>query len=470
MPRRATKAQAKAAEDDKENAVVLADVEHGGFNENEVVPKAAGKSKAPASRKATVSLADELEEMTKKMNMISLEKEKAEQLLKERDAQLEEKNAEESRLQALLEAKEQEQKKLTEKVRKLQKLKEFQPTLDLPLNASTASKDSKKNPKHVKRPQTPFLLWAKDQRVQIKKDHPEATFAEVSKILGEKWKTVPEEEKKAYVDRYDVEKKVYLKIVGQEKREVEAMKMYEEEHNKKVAVEFLEQYLRFQSEKEDGDMKKKKKEKDPRKPKQPASAFFVFSNERRPNMLAENLRIPEIGKRLGEEWRALDENSREKYEKIAAEDKARYAAELESYKLKKADELEAAEEQSKEQTLIHKAQGMQLLKQREQIDQAKKTIKEEKLKKKRMKAEAVDPNKPKKPLTSYILFVMDNRKAIQQEKPNSTFAEVTATLAVRWQELPEAEKQVWADKAAAGRESYKAAMEDYQQKLELAVI
>lgn len=38
---------------------------------------------------------------------------------------------------------------------------------DLPVSASTASKESKKDPKHLKRPQTPFLLWAKDYRVQV---------------------------------------------------------------------------------------------------------------------------------------------------------------------------------------------------------------------------------------------------------------------------------------------------------------
>lgn len=129
MPRGTSKAKSKAAEADKENAVYAADAAQGGPHEKEVVLKAAGKIKAAASRKPAVTLADELDEMTKKMNLISLEKEKAVQLLKERDAELEHKNAEELRLQGLLEAKEQEQKKLTEKVRKLQKMKEFQPTL-----------------------------------------------------------------------------------------------------------------------------------------------------------------------------------------------------------------------------------------------------------------------------------------------------------------------------------------------------
>lgn len=37
-----------------------------------------------------------------------------------------------------------------------------------------------------------------------------------------------------------------------------------------------------------------RKEKDPRKPKKPTSAYFVFCNERRPKMLADSLKIPEV--------------------------------------------------------------------------------------------------------------------------------------------------------------------------------
>lgn len=115
MPPRGTRrgAGAKAA----------AAVAEGNDNEKENVG-AAVEAKGP-----DVSLADELEEMTKKLNMISLEKEKALMLVKEREAQLEQKNAEELRLQGLLSAKEQEQKKLADKVRKLQKMKEFHPTI-----------------------------------------------------------------------------------------------------------------------------------------------------------------------------------------------------------------------------------------------------------------------------------------------------------------------------------------------------
>ncbi|BBN02046.1 upstream-binding transcription factor [Marchantia polymorpha subsp. ruderalis] len=454
MPPRGTRrgAGAKAA----------AAVAEGNDNEKENVG-AAVEAKGP-----DVSLADELEEMTKKLNMISLEKEKALMLVKEREAQLEQKNAEELRLQGLLSAKEQEQKKLADKVRKLQKMKEFHPTIEVPVSSGAASKEAKKKREakkdKVKRPMTPFMMWCKEQRHQVKEENPDASFAEMSRLLSEKWKSVSDVEKEPYVERYKIEKDVYLKIIGNEKREVEAMKLFQEEQNKKNAMELLEQYLQFKKDSAD-DGKKKKKEKDPLKPKKPTSGFFVYANERRPALLAEKMKVTEMGRKLGEEWKALDEQRRQPYEKIAAEDKARYAAELEAYKLKRADELKVAEDQSKEQVKVVKVQALQLLKQKEEIDQVKKNLKDEKLKKKKDKA-PVDPNKPKKPPTSYLLFTMENRKLIQQEKPGASFSEINATMAIRWQELPEDQKQVWVEKAAAARDTYKVAIEEYNTKQE----
>lgn len=95
--------------------------------------------------------------------------------------------------------------------------------------------------------------------MQVKKENPEAAFSEVANILGAKWKTLTPEEKKPYEENYQTEKAVYLKIVGNEKRENEAMKLLEEEQKQKMAMELLEQYLQFKQEAEkDSDNKKNK--------------------------------------------------------------------------------------------------------------------------------------------------------------------------------------------------------------------
>lgn len=92
----------------------------------------------------------------------------------------------------------------------------------------------------------------------MKKANPDAEFKEISNLLGAKWKTTTAEEKKPYEERYQTEKEAYLKIVGAEKREHEAMKLLEDEQRNKTAIELLEQYLQFKQEAEKENNKKTK--------------------------------------------------------------------------------------------------------------------------------------------------------------------------------------------------------------------
>ena len=63
--------------------------------------------------------------------------------------------------------------------------------------------------------------------------------------MGAKWKTVTAEEKKPYEEKYQAEKEAYLQVVAKEKREIEAIKLLEDEHKQKIVMELLEQYLQF---------------------------------------------------------------------------------------------------------------------------------------------------------------------------------------------------------------------------------
>ena len=78
-------------------------------------------------------------------------------------------------------------------------------------------------------------------------------------MLGAKWKTVSAEEKRPYEEKYQIEKEAYLRVVAQEKRQGEAMKLLEEEQKQKTAMELLEQYIQFKQETEKDNNKKKNK-------------------------------------------------------------------------------------------------------------------------------------------------------------------------------------------------------------------
>lgn len=78
---------------------------------------------------------------------------------------------------------------------------------------------------------------------------------------------------------------------------------------------------------------KSKKSKDPNAPKKGMSAFMIFSNEYRNKVKSENpeCSFGEVGKKVGEAWKALSDEQKQVYVKKAEEDKKRYESELQTY-------------------------------------------------------------------------------------------------------------------------------------------
>ncbi|RMZ76061.1 hypothetical protein DV737_g5009, partial [Chaetothyriales sp. CBS 132003] len=76
-----------------------------------------------------------------------------------------------------------------------------------------------------------------------------------------------------------------------------------------------------------------KKKKDPNAPKRGLSAYMFFANEQRETVREENpgITFGQVGKVLGDKWKALSEKQREPYEKKAATDKKRYEDEKAKY-------------------------------------------------------------------------------------------------------------------------------------------
>jgi hypothetical protein len=79
--------------------------------------------------------------------------------------------------------------------------------------------------------------------------------------------------------------------------------------------------------------KKPKKKKDPNAPKRPMNAYFLYSNANRARIKAENpdAKFTEIPGIASAEFKALSDKEVSKWQKAAAEDKARYQAEMEDY-------------------------------------------------------------------------------------------------------------------------------------------
>ncbi|KAH0635677.1 hypothetical protein KY289_035592 [Solanum tuberosum] len=155
-----------------------------------------------------------------------------------------------------------------------------------------------------------------------------------------------------------------------EKCKHEAMRLLDDEQKQKTAMELLEQYIQFQQGSIVNENKKKKKEKDPLKPKEHLSAFFMFTNNCRVALLSEkNNNVKEATKITGEEWKNMIEQQNAPYEEMAMTKKGKYLQELKVYKKKKKDEEAADHMKEWEQSMKLKNQeALQLLKNKEKIE------------------------------------------------------------------------------------------------------
>ena len=73
--------------------------------------------------------------------------------------------------------------------------------------------------------------------------------------------------------------------------------------------------------------------KDPAAPKRASGAYVFFTNEMRPKVCAEypGIKFVDLGKVLGERWRALTPEEKKRYEDMAADDKIRFQMEMQQY-------------------------------------------------------------------------------------------------------------------------------------------
>ena len=73
-----------------------------------------------------------------------------------------------------------------------------------------------------------------------------------------------------------------------------------------------------------------------------------------------------------------------------------------------------------------------------------------------------DPNRPKKPLTAYFMYLKDHRAEIKEQNPDAKVTEITKIASDLWKSADEETKKYYNDKAEEAKELYKKQMEDYE--------
>jgi len=77
----------------------------------------------------------------------------------------------------------------------------------------------------------------------------------------------------------------------------------------------------------------KKAAKDPNAPKRPLSAFFLFSQDERPDIKKRNptMSVGDMSKEIGSKWKKASDDVKKRYEQKAAGEKQKYEVRLAEY-------------------------------------------------------------------------------------------------------------------------------------------
>ncbi|XP_003246175.1 uncharacterized protein LOC100571300 [Acyrthosiphon pisum] len=76
---------------------------------------------------------------------------------------------------------------------------------------SDATQTKKNNPNHIKRPMNAFMVWSQLERRKICNDQPDMHNAEISKMLGVRWKKLTDEQRKPFIEEAEKLRLMHLK-------------------------------------------------------------------------------------------------------------------------------------------------------------------------------------------------------------------------------------------------------------------
>jgi len=162
-----------------------------------------------------------------------------------------------------------------------------------------------------KRPPSSYMSWLNDNRDSIVKKLGTNAVAEVAKAAGVEWGKLSATKKKPYEKAADAAREEW-------KEKMEAFKSAGGVVPKR----------------EPRGTRGKKAPRDPNKPKRPMSSYMLWLNENRPSIvkkLPAGHKVTEVMKEAGKQWGKLTPAKKKKYEKAAADLKAKYLEDMEKY-------------------------------------------------------------------------------------------------------------------------------------------
>lgn len=165
----------------------------------------------------------------------------------------------------------------------------------------------RKDPNKPKKFMTAYILYSNDVRASVSAANPEAKFGDIARLISKQFKALDPDERAKYDELARLDKERY-------NREMEGYEPPEYDDDEGVST--------------------KKKKKDPNAPKRNMSAFFIYSNDVRPEVRASNpgIKFGDVARLISAKFKELSEDERAKYDKLAEADKERYQRQMEQYR------------------------------------------------------------------------------------------------------------------------------------------
>ena len=198
-------------------------------------------------------------------------------------------------------------------------------------------KKRKKDPDAPKPAKSAYMIWQNGKRPELMKAHPEMKPQDVSKRLGELWRSISDSDKarctaEAEADkvRYDAEKAIYVPPPGMEEEDDDEADDEDDDEGAKPKAKAAK------SEKKGAGSEKKEKDEDA--PKRPMSAYFFFVQAKRPELMAaekakgnEAVGVTDMAKKCAEVWREMSADDKAPYDELNAQAKRDYEATCATY-------------------------------------------------------------------------------------------------------------------------------------------
>ncbi|CAG8468897.1 6479_t:CDS:10 [Dentiscutata heterogama] len=210
-----------------------------------------------------------------------------------------------------------------------------------------------------------------------------------------------------------------------------------------------------------------------RKLRRPMNAFLIFNKEMRPKVLElnPNMSVAEISKTIGENWRNMSEEERERYLQKARDLKSEFhethpdfvytrrskaeliAAGHHSYSKKRSFPQNENSDTDEEPRSSHGNNPRD----------GSPATSPQKDPRGRKKKRSRHPTAPKHPMSGFLFYALEMRPHVAEQNPGSTVGPISKIIAGHWKNLTPEQRAPWEKKASDDKARYAREMEQYLQ-------